>query len=531
MSENTPTAKSPAKRPVVLCILDGWGWRENDDQNAVRLAKTPNFTRIWTECPTGFLDASGHDVGLPDGQIGNSEVGHMNIGAGRVVFQDLPMIDKAIADGRLAGAETLVTFIAALKASGGTAHLTGLTSPGGVHAHQRHIAALAKAISAQGVPVVIHVITDGRDVPPGSAKDQLAHFITSDLAGAPGSVTLGTIIGRYYAMDRDNRWERVQLAYDLWVDGKGESRTDDPLGAIQASYDAGVNDEFIRPIVLGDYAGIKDGDGLLMANFRADRARQILTALVDPAFTGFEPARRVAWGALAGLVEYSDKLNPFIPAIFPPKELNNVLGEVVANAGKTQFRIAETEKYPHVTFFLNGGREAVFPGEDRKVVPSPKVATYDLQPEMSAPEVAASVTAAIDSGNYDLVVVNFANPDMVGHTGILSAAIKAVETVDTGLGQLLGAVERMGGSALITADHGNCEQLWDYEENCPHTAHTLNRVPVVLVGAPAGVKRLRDGRLADLAPTLLELMGVARPVEMDGISLMRDASGARMAAE
>lgn len=528
MSEVTTAT---AKRPVVLCILDGWGWRESSDQNAVRLAKTPNFSRIWSSCPTGFLDASGEDVGLPDGQIGNSEVGHMNIGAGRVVFQDLPMIDKAFREGELDRNPTLNAFIAKLKESGGTAHVTALTSPGGVHAHQRHIAALAKTIALRGVPVVIHVITDGRDVPPASAKEQVADFLAKDLAGAPSTVTLGSVIGRYYAMDRDNRWERVQLAYDLWVDGKGESRATDPVAAIQASYDAGVNDEFVRPIALGDYAGMKDGDGLLMANFRADRARQILTALVDPAFGGFARSRVVAFGALAGLVEYSDKLNAFFPSIFPPKELNNVLGEVVSKAGKTQFRIAETEKYPHVTFFLNGGREAVFVGEDRKVIPSPKVATYDLQPEMSAPEVADTVTKAIDSGAYDLVVINFANPDMVGHTGVLAAAIKAVETVDAGLGQVLGAVERLGGSALITADHGNCEQLWDYEQNCPHTAHTLNKVPVVLVGAPAGVAKLRNGRLADLAPTLLELLDVPQPAEMTGVSLLRDAAAAQSAAE
>ncbi|WP_445680922.1 2,3-bisphosphoglycerate-independent phosphoglycerate mutase [Radicibacter daui] len=519
------------KRPVVLCVLDGWGWREEEDNNAVRLANTPTFDRIWASCPTGFLDASGHDVGLPDGQIGNSEVGHMNIGAGRVVFQDLPMIDNAINTGELKTNEALQGFIAALKASGGTAHLSGLTSPGGVHAHQRHIAALAREIASAGVPVIIHVITDGRDVPPKSAKEQLEDFIGKDLAGAPGKITLGTVVGRYYSLDRDNRWERVSLAYDLWVSGKADKKAADAPSAIQAAYDEGLTDEFITPVVLGDYAGMKDGDGFLMCNYRADRAREILSALGEAGFTGFERTKIINFAAKAGMVEYSDKLKSVFLPLFPPKDLRNVLGEVVAAAGKTQLRIAETEKYPHVTFFLNGGRETEFAGEERIVVASPKVATYDLQPEMSEPEVAARVVAAIDSGKFDMVVINFANPDMVGHSGVLEAAIKAVEAVDTGLGQMLAAIERQGGAALVTADHGNCEQMWDYEKNCPHTAHTLNKVPVILVGAPADVEKLRNGRLADLAPTVLELMGVAQPAEMTGVSLLKPAAGAAQAAE
>ena len=520
-------APKNAPRPVVLCVLDGWGWREEREDNAVAQGHTPNFDRLWESCPKGFLQASEEDVGLPAGQIGNSEVGHMNLGAGRVVFQDLPMIDRAIAAGELETNEHLNAFKAALKKSGGTAHLMGLASPGGVHSHQDHMVALAKSLAASGIKVALHCFTDGRDVPPQSAAEQLTRFV-GDLQGVT-LATFGSVTGRYYAMDRDKRWERVEKAYRAMVSAEG-ARADGPVEAVRASYAADVHDEFVLPAIMPGYTGMKDGDGVLMANFRADRAREILTALLAPAFDGFDRGTPVTFAAALGMVEYSTELNRFMPAIFPPKELANTLGQVVADKGLKQLRIAETEKYPHVTFFFNGGEERVYPGEERIMVPSPKVATYDLQPEMSADEVTNRVVAAIDSGAFDLVVINYANPDMVGHTGSLPAAIKAVEAVDRCLGRLVEAVERQGGSALVTADHGNCEMMRDPETGGPHTAHTLNKVPAFLVGAPRDVTALGTGRLADVAPTLLELMRIEQPAEMTGRSLLiRDA--ARRAAE
>jgi 2,3-bisphosphoglycerate-independent phosphoglycerate mutase len=507
---------TPAKRPVMLCILDGFGWREDSSDNAVRLARTPTFDRIWGSCPTAFLQASGLDVGLPEGQMGNSEVGHLNIGAGRVVNQELPRIDRAVADGSLASNEGLQSIIKTLKQSGGSLHLMGLVSGGGVHSHQRHLAALARIVDEAGVPVRIHAFLDGRDVAPQSAKDCVAAFL-ADLGGLKNT-KLVSLCGRYFAMDRDKRWERVEKAYKLLTAGTGTA-ADDAAAAIQASYDAGVTDEFVEPVALNGYKGMKDGDGILMANFRSDRAREILTALLDDGFDGFKRDQRPSLAAAGGMVEYSDDLTPLLTTLFGPQKLVNVLGETVSKAGKTQLRAAETEKYPHVTFFLNGGREVAYEGEERILVPSPKVATYDLQPEMSAPELTEKVAAAIDSGKFDLIVINFANPDMVGHTGSLEAAIKACETVDTGLGKLLEAIERQGGAALVTADHGNCELMRDPETGGPHTAHTTNLVPLVLVGGPAEAS-LHNGRLGDLAPTLLQLMGVEQPAEMTGEALI-----------
>jgi 2,3-bisphosphoglycerate-independent phosphoglycerate mutase len=505
-------------KPVVLCVLDGFGWRPERADNAVALAQKPNFDRLWATCPHGFLDACEEHVGLPKGQIGNSEVGHMNLGAGRVVFQDLPMIDRAIAAGDLAQNVALNDLIAKLKQSGGTCHLLGLTSPGGVHAHEDHMLALAQYVSAAKVPVAFHAWLDGRDVPPQQAVTSLPR-VMEKIAGLPG-VTLVTVCGRYFAMDRDKRWDRVALAYAQLVDAKGEMVTD-PVAALRTYYAADKGDEFIPPLVLPGYAGMQDGDGIMCANFRADRAREILTALLDPAFDGFPRGRVVRFAAAAGMVEYSSALNPFLTTLFPPKDIRDGLGEVVAKAGLKQLRIAETEKYPHVTFFFNGGREETYPGEERIMVPSPKVATYDLQPEMSAAEMTDKVVAAIDAGTFDLIVINYANGDMVGHTGFLDAAIKAVEAVDLGLGRLAAAVQRQGGALFVTADHGNCEMMFDPETHGPHTAHTLNRVPAVLLGAPTEVKALADGKLADVAPTLLEIMGMIPPAVMDGRSLLR----------
>ena len=506
-------------RPVVLCILDGWGYRPEREDNAIALANTPTWDGLLADSPHALLGTSGLEVGLPAGQMGNSEVGHMNLGAGRVVMQDLPRIDQAVADGSLAANPRLQAFIAALRASGGTAHLLGLLSPGGVHAHQDHMAALARILAAAGLPVRVHAFLDGRDTPPASARGFVARF-AADIAAS--GARIATLCGRYYAMDRDKRWDRVSLAWQAMVEGKGEPAADADA-AIAASYAAGKTDEFVLPAVLEGYAGMRDGDGLLMANFRADRAREILTSLVDPAFDGFARPRLPAFAARLGMAEYSTALAPFFPALFPPESLSRILGEVVSEAGLRQLRIAETEKYAHVTFFFNGGREQVYPGEDRILIDSPKVATYDLQPEMSAPAVTDKLTAAVRSGTYDLVVVNYANGDMVGHTGILPAAIKAAETIDACLTRLVAAVRDAGGSLLITADHGNAELMRDPETGEPYTAHTIGRVPVVLVGGPAGTG-LKDGRLADVAPTLLALLGMPQPAEMTGHSLLARAT-------
>jgi len=506
-------------RPVILCILDGWGHREAAEDNAIRLARTPVFDRLWAEAPHGLLLTSAGDVGLPEGQMGNSEVGHQNLGAGRVVMQDLPRIDAAIADGSLARNPALAGFVERLKASRGTCHLMGLLSPGGVHSHQRQVLALARAVAAAGVPVAVHGFLDGRDTPPRGARETVAAF-AGEIAKLPG-VAMASLCGRYYAMDRDKRWQRIERAYRLLVDGEGEP-ADDPVAAIEAAYAADLTDEFVLPTALGGYAGMADGDGLLMANFRADRARQILTALVDPAFDGFRRARIVDFAARLGMVSYSDALDGFVETIFPPLDLSDTLPEIVARAGLRQLRIAETEKYAHVTFFLNGGSERSFAGEERILVPSPKVATYDLQPEMAADEVTDRLVEAILGGRFDLIVVNYANPDMVGHTGKLRAAIRAVEAVDRCLGRLETAVREVGGSMLVTADHGNVEMMRDPESGECHTAHTTNPVPVLLVNAPAGLA-LVDGRLADVAPTLLELMALERPAAMSGRSLLRPA--------
>ena len=506
------------RRPVMLVILDGWGWREEARDNAIRQAKTPNFDRLWQTGPHGFLHTSGRDVGLPDGQMGNSEVGHLNIGAGRVVVQDLPRIDQAIANGEIERAPALLTLIEKLKASSGTCHLVGLVSPGGVHSHQDHALELVKILDRAAVPVLVHAITDGRDTPPQSAADDIKRLI----AALPRSIRIATVCGRYYAMDRDKRWDRIEKAYKAIVEADAP-HFPDAAAVIADAYANKKFDEFIIPAVVGDYRGMKDGDGVLCFNFRADRVREILTAMLDPDFSAFSRKRVIRFAAAIGMAQYSDELDKLMATIFPPQSLANVFGEVVANADRTQLRMAETEKYPHVTYFLNGGREQQYTGEDRIMVPSPKVATYDLQPEMSAPELTDKAVAAIASGKYDLIVLNYANPDMVGHTGSLPAAIKAVETVDAGLGRLDDAVTKAGGVLLVTADHGNCELMRDPQTGGPHTAHTTNPVPLLLSGA-RNHALVADGCLADVAPTLLELMELPKPQEMTGRSLLRGDS-------
>ena len=502
-----------APKPVVLCILDGWGLSEDRKANAPALANTPNFDRIFTQGPHARLITHGPDVGLPTGQMGNSEVGHTNIGAGRVVAMDLGQIDLAIEDGSFFDNPTLGDFIAKLKASGGTAHLMGLVSDGGVHGHLNHILAATRAITSAGVPVAIHAITDGRDVAPKSAYGYMRELEEN----LPDGASIATVIGRYYAMDRDNRWGRVSEAYDAMIHAKGR-RAASAHSAITAAYEQSETDEFISATVLKDYQGVKDGDGYFCLNFRADRAREILAAIGAPDFDGFDTGPRPKLAAFMGMVEYSDAHNAYMTTVYPKAEIVNTLGAWVASKGLRQFRLAETEKYPHVTFFLNGGKETPEQGEDRYMPKSPNVATYDLQPEMSAGEVTDKLVEAIGSG-YDMIVVNFANPDMVGHTGDLSAAMKACEAVDEGLGRAIEALEAVGGAMIVTADHGNCELMVDPASGGPHTAHTLNPVPVILVNGPDGVG-LREGRLSDLAPTVLALMGLDQPSEMTGQSLL-----------
>lgn len=501
----------------MLVILDGWGWREEAADNAVRQAKTPAFDALWSSCPHSFLRTSGRDVGLPDGQMGNSEVGHLNIGAGRVVMQDLPRIDTAIEDGSLGAMPALTAFIEAMLESQGTCHLMGLLSPGGVHAHQDHAVALARLLSAAGIPVAIHCFTDGRDTPPRAAPEYLARFI-NDIRELP-AVRIATVTGRYFAMDRDNRWERVSQAVAVMVDAEG-ARAADPEAAVAAAHATDKSDEFVPATAIGDYAGMQDGDGVLCFNFRADRVREVLAALLDPGFDGYAVKRQPKFAAALGMTAYSKALDPFIATLFPPQSMADILGAVVAGAGRTQLRMAETEKYPHVTYFLNGGEETPFTGEERIMIPSPKVATYDLQPEMSAPALTEAAVAAIRSGKQDLIVLNFANADMVGHTGSLTAATAAVEAVDKGLGAIATAIREAGGALLVTADHGNAELMRDPATGGPHTAHTTNPVPVMLLGAPAGAS-LREGRLADVAPTLLALMGLEKPAAMTGTSLLQ----------
>jgi 2,3-bisphosphoglycerate-independent phosphoglycerate mutase len=501
-------------RPVMLVIMDGWGWRDDPADNAVRQAHTPAFDQLWATCPHALLHTSGKDVGLPPGQMGNSEVGHLNIGAGRVAMQDLPRISAAIASGDIARTPALLNLIERLGQSGGTCHLMGLISPGGVHSHQDHAVAIANFLAGANVPTVLHAFTDGRDTPPRMAEKYMAELNEA----LPPSVLIATVCGRYYAMDRDNRWNRIANAYNAVVEAEG-SHFPDARSAIADAYLRDIGDEFIPPAVIGNYSGMRDGDGVLCFNFRADRVREILAAVLDPVFSGFPRRRTVRPSMAVGMTTYSKELDRFMQPIFPPQNLSNVLGEIVAAAGLTQLRMAETEKYPHVTYFLNGGREDSYPGEDRIMVPSPKVATYDLQPEMSAPELTHKALDAIRSGKYDLIVLNYANPDMVGHTGILSAAVKAVEIVDMGVGQLARAIQDAGGVLLVTADHGNCELMRDPDTGGAHTAHTTNPVPLLLMGA--GDVSLAEGRLSDIAPTLLELMNLPKPVEMTGVSLLR----------
>ena len=514
-----PAVKTVA-RPVVLLILDGFGCREDAPDNAISRARMPNWDRLLASCPHTSIDASELDVGLPAGQMGNSEVGHLNIGAGRVVYQDFTRIDHAIATGEFARNPVLTEAVAVAKANGAAVHLLGLASPGGVHSHERQIAAMVALAANGGAPrVYVHAFLDGRDTPPKSAGPSLA-FLSGVCAGFAG-VRIASICGRYYAMDRDKRWERIQAAYDLLVDGRAAHSAPDPQTALAAAYARGETDEFVHATAILDAEGraatMADGDVVVFMNFRADRARQITRALTDPAFDGFVRRRVPRLARYVCLTRYGDEFAR-LPVAFGPQSVANSFGDYLAHLGLAQLRIAETEKYAHVTYFFSGGVEAVYPGEDRILVPSPRVATYDLQPEMSAPEVTAKLVAAIAGGKYDAIVCNYANGDMVGHTGNFDAAVRAVEALDTCIGRVVAAARAAGGEVLITADHGNAEQMYDASTGQPHTAHTLNRVPCVYAGRAATIAN--EGSLQDIAPTLLAMMGLPPPAEMTGHSLL-----------
>ena len=515
---------SPARpRPVVLLILDGWGHREEREDNALALAELPHWRGLLATCPHTLVHTEGRHVGLPDGQMGNSEVGHMNLGAGRIVYQDLTRVDAAIEDGSFFSNAELNAACEAAKAAGGTLHVMGLLSPGGVHSHESHMFAMLELAHRAGVPkVAVHAFLDGRDTPPQSAEPSLRALqaLCDRLGNAPASsMRIATVGGRYYAMDRDKRWDRLQRAWDAIVEAESEHRAGDALAALQAAYARGENDEFVAPTVLDGAQPMRDGDAVVFMNFRADRARQLTAAFVDPAFDGFA-ARRPALSRFVCLTEYDARLPA--PLAFGPDDLRHTFGEVLADAGLSQLRIAETEKYAHVTFFFSGGREDLFAGEERILVPSPKVATYDLQPEMSCPELTGKLVEAIGSGKFDAIVCNIANPDMVGHSGILDAAIQAAQAVDVAIGKVVDAVRGAGGALVITADHGNLEMMRDPATGQPHTAHTVGPVPLVYVGERHATLRA-GGALRDVAPTLLDLLGLPQPAEMSGQSLLLPA--------
>ena len=504
-----------AKKPVMLCILDGFGWVPDQTYgNAIVAAKKPNLDRLFAQYPHTTIGASGMDVGLPDGQMGNSEVGHTNIGAGRIVYQQLTLITKSIRDGSMRKNEVLVRSMKAAIDAGKAIHFMGLTGNGGVHSHIDHLFGLldmAKDLGAK--ELYVHCIMDGRDTDPHSGKEFLGE-IQKKLSQL-GVGKIATVVGRYYAMDRDNRWDRVEKAYAAFVYGEGEKFAD-PIAAIQASYDKDVTDEFVLPCITCEGGRVQAGDTIVFTNFRPDRAREITRAFADDAFTGFERKLGRIPVQYVCMAQY-DATMPNVEVAYPPVPLTNVLGEYVAAHGKTQLRIAETEKYAHVTFFFNGGREAPFEGEDRCVIPSPKVATYDLQPEMSAYLVADECKKRIESGKYDMIILNFANCDMVGHTGIFDAAVKAVEAVDKAAGEVIDAVVAAGGAVLLTADHGNADKMYEPDGE-PFTAHTTNPVPLLAINC-GDVKLREGGVLADLAPTLLQLMELPQPEEMTGKSL------------
>ncbi len=504
------------KKTLALIIMDGWGDNPVKEFNAVEAGKTPVLDSLVANYANTDIQASGIDVGLPDGQMGNSEVGHTNIGAGRIVYQELTRIGKAIADGDFFENKVLCEAVDAAKANGKAVHIMGLMSPGGVHSHQDHIVAMIKLAAKRGAKkVYFHAFTDGRDVAPRSALEYAK--VIDDAFKEAGVGRIATVIGRYYAMDRDSRWDRVQQAYDLLTQGKSAFEPfESASAAINAAYARDENDEFIKASVIGEKAPIEDGDALIFMNFRADRARQITRSFVNSDFDGFTREVTPKLAKFVMLTQYAADIKT--ACAYPPADLTNTLGEWLSKKGMTQLRISETEKYAHVTFFFNGGVETVFPGEDRILIQSPKVATYDLQPEMSSKELTDKLCAAIESGKYDMIICNYPNGDMVGHTGVFDAAVKAVEAVDSCIGRVIESLKKVGGECLITADHGNCERMMDLEKNIPYTAHTNLPVPFIYYGRKATMRK--DGRLSDIAPTMLYLKGVEIPAEMTGKSII-----------
>lgn len=509
---------SAPRRTALLLILDGWGYREETDSNAIAAANTPVWDQLWRECPHTLITTSGTGVGLPSGQMGNSEVGHMNLGAGRVVYQSLTMIDKAIETGDFFTNAVLVSAARTAAANDKALHIMGLLSPGGIHSHENHILAMIRLAQDEGVKrVYVHAFLDGRDMPPRSAMASLQK--TEKALADAGLGRIVSVTGRYFAMDRDQRWDRMQSAYDLITRGDASFSADSVEDALNHAYARDEDDEFVKATRIGDAVPVKDGDSMVFMNFRADRARQLTNAFVDPGFDGFKRKSAPALAEFVMLTEYSADLNQYANCAYPPQTLHNGLGEYLASQGRTQLRIAETEKYAHVTFFFSGGREQTYNGEDRILIPSPDVATYDLKPEMSAPEVTDQLDAAIRSGKYDAIICNYANGDMVGHTGNFDAAVKAVETLDVCLGRLMQAIRDTGGQCLITADHGNVEQMMDAESGQALTSHTSGPVPLVYVGDRQW-RFTREGALSDIAPTLLTLMDMEVPAEMTGHVLM-----------
>ncbi len=505
-----------SNKKTLLCILDGWGYRKEDKDNAINLAKTPNWDSLLKKYPNTLISTNGQDVGLEGEQMGNSEVGHTNIGAGRIVFQDLPKISNAIKDGSILENAVIKNTIAKMKDSTNTMHLFGLISDGGVHSHVSHIIYAIKMFAKEGIKVTLHAFTDGRDTPPESSIKHIEEILK--LEKEFSNFTLATVIGRYYAMDRDTRWERTELAYNAMVYAKA-LKTSDFISSVKDSYKQSVTDEFIKPLVSENYEGFKENDSIFCLNFRADRVRQITRALLFKDFDGFK-TNNLNLNSCLGLTPYSKEHDNYLQTVFPKEDIKNTLGEVVSKAGLTQLRVAETEKYPHVTFFFNGGIEQNFNNEDREMVPSPKVATYDLQPEMSAYGITDIIEKAVLSDKYDFILVNYANGDMVGHTGVLEAAIKAVESVDECIGRVYKACEEKGVNLILVADHGNCEEMYDYVNNLPHTAHTTNKVQLILANNN-NVKELKDGVLANIAPTVLDLMGIEQPSDMTATSLIK----------
>jgi len=491
------------KKPIILCILDGWGITKDKKYSAIAKAHTPIFDEISQTYPYCELEASGKYVGLPEGQMGNSEVGHMNIGAGKVVMQDLPRINDSVKNNTLKNCPALQNLISKLKQTKGVCHLLGLLSDGGVHSHLNHIITLAKIIADSGIKVCVHGFLDGRDTPQKSALDYIKRF--NDAISKYSNIKLSTIGGRYYGMDRDNRWERIEKAYNVLVSGDSINSTKDLVSAVENSYSKNKTDEFVEPVVLEGYKGMQDNDAFIFCNFRADRARQITIALGNSEFKEFNRKKVVKFCAKAQMTEYSSEHSKFLETLFPSEKVENSLGEIISQKGLKQLRIAETEKYAHVTFFFSGGREKEFKGEERILIPSPKVATYDLQPEMSANELKDKLIEQIQLNKFDFILVNFANPDMVGHTGIMDAAIKACEEVDKDLGEIIEEVKKQDGLIFVTADHGNAEQMRDFGKDIPYTAHTINKVPFILVGNDVGVCELKGKSLSDIAGMVLRV--------------------------